>query len=98
MPRDPVNEEALLQFREDMYETTQAYRPDIGDAQLLCELIGMVCAHVCTSQILTESDQLDALVEGFRGSLTLALGAAAEVRLYQEQGVTVWPTKDDIDA
>mgnify|MGYP003658118095 CR=1 FL=1 len=95
MPRD---EEVLRQFREDMYETTQTYRQVIGDEQILCELIGSVCAHICTSQIITQGEQLDALIESFRTSLTLALGAAAEVRLYHEQGVRVWPTEGDIDA
>ena len=98
MSGDTVNESTLRQFREDIYEILQTYRQEVGNEQLLFELIGAVCAHVCTYQIVTGGRELDSLVEGFRMSLTLALKTTAEARLYHEQGIMVWPTKEAIDA
>ena len=101
MPRDRaelVDEEIVADFKEALFVTVQVYRRMLSDEVVLTELIGTLCAHICTTELLQRGAEVDSFAKRVRNSLDAALKSTGALRIYQEHGAVVWPTKDDIDA
>ena len=92
-----VDEKIVEDFKEALFVAVQVYRRMLGDEVVLTELICTLCAHICTTQLLQQGE-VDSFAERIRKSLDEALKATGALRVYQEHGAVMWPTKDDIDA
>ena len=93
-----VDEKIVEDFKEALFVAVQVYRRMLGDEVVLTELIGTLCAHICTTQLLQRGEEVDSFAERIRKSLDAALKSTGVLQVYQEHGVVMWPTKDDIDA